>query len=48
MDVEKHLKIIILELITALDGRSNRTKKLSELSGIENVGSIENIVKILI
>ena len=34
-----------LSVITALDGRSNRTKKLSESAGIENVGSITNIVK---
>ena len=34
-----------LSVITALDGRSNRTKKLSESAGIVNVGSITNIVK---
>ena len=33
-----------LAVISALDGRSNRTKKLSESAGIENVGSIKNIV----
>ena len=34
-----------LSVITALEGRSIRTKKLSESAGIENVGSITNIVK---
>ena len=31
-------------VISALNGRSNRTKKLSETAGIEDVDSIENIV----
>ena len=30
--------------VSALNGRSNRTKKLSETAGIEDVASIENIV----
>ena len=34
-----------LRVITALDGRSNRTKRLSESARIENVGSLTNIVK---
>lgn len=31
-------------VVSALNGRSNRTKKLSETAGIEDVASIENIV----
>lgn len=31
-------------VISALNGRSTRTKKLSETAGIEDVGSIENVV----
>ena len=31
-------------VVSALNGRSNRTKKLSETAGIEDVDSIENIV----
>ena len=32
-------------VITCFDGRSNRTKKLAELSGFEDLGSIENVVE---
>jgi 3-hydroxyisobutyrate dehydrogenase-like beta-hydroxyacid dehydrogenase len=33
-----------LNVISALNGRSNRTKKLAKTAGIDDVGSIENIV----